>query len=48
VQWAEQPDLASLFGRRVHLRFFLRQAALYAFRLAHPNARASDLVAGIC
>jgi predicted GH43/DUF377 family glycosyl hydrolase len=48
VQWAERPDLASLVGRRVHLRFFLRHAALYAFRLAHPNARASDLVAGIC
>ena len=48
IAWREQPDLRALAGQAIRFRFVLRRAALYAFRLAHPNARASDLLAGIC
>jgi len=46
--WRDQPNLGALTGQAVRFRFYLRRAALYAFRLAHPNARTSDLLAGIC
>ena len=46
--WRDQPNLGALTGQAVRFRFHLRRAALYAFRLAHPNARTSDLLAGIC
>ncbi|MCL4859417.1 MAG: GntR family transcriptional regulator [Caldilineaceae bacterium] len=48
ITWKTQDDLATLTGRAVSFHFILRNAALYAFRLAHPNARNSDLIAGIC
>jgi hypothetical protein len=48
VVWQGHSDLSALSGSLLRLRFILRHAALYAFRLAHPGARASDLVAGIC
>lgn len=48
IAWREQSDLRALAGQAFRLRFVLCRAALYAFRLAHPNARASDLLAGIC
>lgn len=48
ITWRTQPDLRALAGQTIRLRFVLCRAALYAFRLAHPNARASDLLAGIC
>ena len=48
MTWHAQSDLSVLTGQTICCRCILRQAALYAFRLAHPNARASDLLAGIC
>jgi len=48
ITWRKEQDLRALAGQPIHFRFILRRAALYAFRLAHPNARASDLLAGIC
>lgn len=48
IAWREQSDLRALAGQAFQLRFVFCRAALYAFRLAHPNARASDLLAGIC
>ncbi|MBX3016043.1 MAG: GntR family transcriptional regulator [Caldilineaceae bacterium] len=48
IAWRTQPDLRALTTQPIRFRFILHQAALYAFRLAHPNARASDLLAGIC
>lgn len=48
VAWQAHDDLSALNGQMIQLRFLLRNAALYAFRLAHPNARNSDLIAGIC
>lgn len=48
VAWRQQSDLAPLEGQSVQIRFILRQARLYAFRLCRPDAAASDLVANIC
>jgi len=46
--WAGQSDLSALAGQVVQIRFILRKARLYAFRLCRPDAAMSDLVAGIC
>jgi hypothetical protein len=48
VAWREHDDLSDLVGQRICLRFYCCRAALYAFRLAHPDASISDLLAGIC
>ncbi|MFN8488491.1 MAG: GntR family transcriptional regulator [Caldilineaceae bacterium] len=48
VTWQAHEDLSPLVGRSIRFRFVFLRASLYAFRLAHPTAGASDLVAGIC
>lgn len=48
MAWRAQPDLSALAGQTIRFRFILQQSARYAFRLAHLNARASDLLAWIC
>jgi len=48
VTWQAHEDLGPLVGQSIRFRFVLARASLYAFRLAHPAAGASDLVAGIC
>jgi len=48
VRWMEHADLSALGGQTVQIRFILRRAKLFAFRLCRPDAAVSDLVAGIC
>jgi len=48
VAWNDQCDLSALSGQTVQLRFFLRRAHLFAFRLSRPDAADADLVAGLC
>ena len=48
VGWREHDDLSDLGQRSIRLRFIICRAALYSFRLAHPEASVTDLLAGIC
>ena len=48
VGWREHDDLSDLGKRTIRLRFIICRAALYSFRLAHPEASVTDLLAGIC
>lgn len=48
VGWREHDDLSGLGQRTIRLRFIVCRAALYSFRLAHPEASVTDLLAGIC
>ncbi|MGE5601417.1 MAG: GntR family transcriptional regulator [Nitrososphaerales archaeon] len=48
VCWTSHADLSALTGERVQIRFTLRDAHLFAFRLTRPDAADADLVAGIC
>jgi DNA-binding FadR family transcriptional regulator len=48
VAWRHHARLADLEGQTLRIRFILRRARLFAFRLCRPDAAPSDLVAGIC
>lgn len=48
VAWQKQPDLTPLEGQIIQIRFILRRARLFAFRLCRPDAAPADLIAGIC
>jgi DNA-binding GntR family transcriptional regulator len=46
--WAMNDDLRALAGEKVQMRFWLRRARLFAYRLCRPDSGESDLVAGLC
>jgi hypothetical protein len=48
ITWREHHDVSQLTGKAVRVRFFLRRAKLFAFRLCHSKVATSDLLAGIC
>jgi hypothetical protein len=48
VSWQRGSDLTELAGRTVQVRFSLRHARLYAFRLCDPETAASDLGPMLC